>query len=309
MHNSSPKPEAAPPQPTTTLTVTTQIVALDALVRNHDGDLVQSLDKDDFTLKVDGKPVDIRYFNRDNDLPLTIGLLVDTSGSEAVYFDEEARSSQLFFEHILTNPQDRALVVRFDSRVLELQKLTSRQADLRNALRLLDYRDPNIGTNQGGTLLYDAISIVCQRVITKESGKDTPRRALVVLTDGEDNGSAIPLKEAIHQAQLNNIAVYSVLYTRDVIGGTVYPQLRNGRPSGIDIMRQISKVTGGRAFVVGTGLPAAQIYAQIEADLRSQYRFGFTPPPSKPGKFHTVELLPTDKRLTTQTRAGYYTPQ
>jgi len=292
-------------QPTTTLTVTTQVVALDALVRNHDGDLVQSLDKADFTLKVDGKPTDIRYFNRDNDLPLTIGLLVDTSGSEAVYFDEEARSSQLFFEHILTNPEDRALVVRFDSRVLELQKMTSSQPALRNALRLLDYRDPAIGTTHGGTLLYDALAIVCKSVINHDTG----RRALLVLTDGDDNGSAISLDEAIHQAQLNNVAIYSVLYTREVIGGAIYPHSGSSRPSGIDIMRQIAKATGGRSFIVGMGQSTAQIYAEIEADLRSQYRFGFTPPPSKPGKFHSLDLRPTDRRLTIQSRAGYYTPQ
>jgi Ca-activated chloride channel family protein len=294
-----------PPPAASTLSINVRVIAVDALVRDRDGELIRNLDKDAFTLKVDGKPTEIHYFNRDNDLPLTIGLMIDTSGSQSMYFDEEALNSENFLTNILTNPQDRALVVRFDSRVLLLQKMTSRLNELRNALRLLDYRDPAIGTRHGGTLLYDAIATVSKSVISNEAG----RRALVILTDGDDNGSVTSLSDAIRQAQVAGVAIYSVLYTREMIGSTRYPVAVGGRVSGITVMQEISKATGGRAFIVGTGTPIAEIFAEIERDLRSQYRFGFTPLPSKPGKFHSIELRTGDKHQSIQSRAGYYTPE
>jgi VWFA-related protein len=294
-----------PPPPTSTITIKTQIVAVDAVVHTPDGDLIRNLDKDAFTLKVDGKPTEIRYFNRDNDLPLTIGLMIDTSESQSVYFDEEALSSENFLTNILTHPKDQALVVRFDTRVLLLQKMTSRLNELHNALRQLDYLNSENSAVHGSTLLYDAIASVSKSVTSDEPG----RRALVILTDGGDNGSRASLFDAIHQAQLAGVAIYSVLYTREMIGGTRYPVAVGGRVSGIDVMRQISKATGGRAFIVGSGTPIAEIFAAIEQDLRSQYRFGFTPLPSKPGKFHSIDLRTGDKHQTIQTRAGYYTPE
>jgi VWFA-related protein len=293
-----------PPPPTSTITIKTQIVAVDAVVHNADGDLIRNFDKDAFTLKVDGKPTEIRYFNRDNDLPLTIGLMVDTSESQSVYFDEEALSSENFLTNILTHPKDSALVVRFDTRVITLQRMTSRLTELHNALRQLDYLNSENSAVHGSTLLYDAIASVSKSVTSDEPG----RRALVILTDGEDNGSLASLDDAIHQAQLAGVAIYSVLYTREMIGNTRYPVAVGGRVSGIDVMRHISKATGGRAFIVGSGTPIAQIFTEIEQELRSQYRFGFTPLLSKPGKFHSIDLRTNDKHQTIQARAGYYTP-
>jgi len=289
-------------EPTTTLTVTTRVVAVDAVVRNADGDRILNLDKDAFTLKVDGKPTPIRYFNRDNDLPLTVGLMIDTSGSQRVYFDEEALNAESFFNNTLTNPKDQALVALFDTRVAVLQPMTSRQSLLRNALRRLDYRDTSL---QGRTLLFDAIAEVAKSVTSTEPG----RHALIILTDGDDNGSRASMAGAIHEAQLADVAVYSVLYTSEMIGGTQYPASPSTRPSGINVMREISRTTGGRAFIVGRGTPIGQIFNEIERDLRSQYRFGFTPPASKSGKFHSIELRTTDKHQAIQARSGYYTPE
>jgi len=293
---------AQEPPATSTISVNVQVVALDAVVRNPDGDLVRNLDKDSFTLKVDGKLTPIRYFNRDNDLPLTIGLMIDTSGSQRVYFDEEALNSDTFLTNILTRPGDRALVACFDSRIDLLQPMTSRLNELHNALRRLDYRQPETGA--GATHLFDAIAALSKSVTSPEAG----RRALVILTDGDDNGSQTSLSGAIREAQLAGVAVYGVLYTHDVIGGVPYPSSASLRPSGIATMREISKATGGRAFVVGTGTPITEIFAEIGQDLRSQYRFGFTPLPSKPDKFHPIELRTGDKHQTIQARSGYYTP-
>ena len=290
------------PDATSTITVTTRIVAVDAIVRDAAGERLMNLDKDAFTLKVDGKPTPIRYFNRDNDLPLTIGILVDTSGSQRVYFDEEALNAENFLTATLTQPKDRAQIALFDTRVVLLQPLTSRLNELRNALRRLDYVDTS---TQGRTLLYDAIAAFSKSFASTEPG----RHALVILTDGEDNGSRASRDDAVHQAQLADVAVYSVLYTGEMIGTTLYPATP-GHLSGVTIMQEISKATGGRAFVVGAGTPIATIFAEIEQDLRSQYRFGFTPPPtSKPGKVHSIDLRTADKHQIIQARRGFYTPQ
>jgi VWFA-related protein len=292
-----------PPQPTSTLSVNVQVVAVDAVVHNPDGQLVLDLDKDAFTLKVDGKATPIRYFNHDNDLPLTIGLMIDTSGSQRVYFDEEALNSDNFLTNLLTHPKDRAFIACFDSRIDLLQAMTTRLPDLHNALRRLDYRAPEVG--HGATRLFDAITSLSKSVNSPEAG----RRALVILTDGDDNGSTAVLSEAVRAAQLAGVAIYSVLYTHDMIGNTRYPVRVGGRVSGIDIMQQVSKATGGREFIVGTGTPIAEIFTAIEQDLRSQYRFGFTPLPAKPGKFHPIELHTADKHQTIQARSGYITPE
>ena len=292
------------PTTTSTLTVTTQIVAIDAVVHNPGGELAMALPRDAFTLKVDGKLTPIRYFNHDNDLPLTVGLLIDTSSSQRVYFDEEALSSENFLTNILTNPADRALVVRFDSSVVLLQAMTSQLKALHNALHQLDYVDPRAPA-RGSTLLYDAISVVGKAIRPQEAG----RRAVIVLTDGEDHGSSASMTDAIHAAQRNGVAVYTVIYSNEMIGGTQYPHVPGMRASGMDVMRQVSKETGGREFVVGGGSSISTIYHDIEQDLRSQYRFGFTPPPSKPGKYHSLDLHTPDKHQAVQSRAGYFTPE
>ncbi len=132
--------------------------------------------------------------------------------------------------------------------------MTTRLNELHNALRRLDYLAPETGP--GATRLYDSIAELSKSVTGPEAG----RRALVILTDGDDNGSQTSLNDAIREAQLAGVAVYGVLYTHDVIGGVPYPTSGPLRPSGISVMRGIAKATGGRAFVVGTGTPIAEIF-------------------------------------------------
>lgn len=296
------------PAATATLSVTAKLVAIDAVVRRKDtGDPVMDLDKDAFTLKEDGKPVTVRYFNHDNDLPLTVGLMVDTSGSQRTFFDDEEMAGDNFLRNTLRQPGDRAFIVRFDSQVLLLQKMTSNLQLLHNGLRLLDYtRDPgHLAAGKGGTLLFDSIATVSSNVIGKEQG----RRALVILTDGDDNGSRTDMNGAIRKAQLADVAIYSVLYTDEVFSnGMRYPS-SGGRMSGIDVMTEISRATGGRAFIVGAKTPVKEIFAAVAEDLRTQYRLGFTPGPSKPGQMHKLELKTSDRNLNVQARTAYVTPE
>jgi len=306
-------PATEPPQ-TSTLTVITRLVSLDAVVRDAHGALVTNLTKDDFTLREDGHIVPIRYFNHDSDLPLTVGLLVDTSGSESDYFSDEATASSLFLENVLrpvppataakpSQQPDRAFIVRFDSQVLLLQPMTSSLPQLRNGLRLLDYKPDSLkNTHNGGTLLFDAIVNVCSKVVATETG----RRALIIMTDGDDNRSTNDLSTAIHSAQTAGVAIYSILYTRE---DPNYPNVGTVHPSGIGIMQQISHASGGREFIVGRPADIRQIYSAIEDDLRSQYRISFTPTPSRPRRFHPLDLRTRNSTLTVQSRTSYSTPE
>jgi len=301
------EPASPATDPQATLSVSVKVVALDAVVHDRQGQLAGGLGKDAFRLRVDGKVTPIRYFDQDDDLPRTVGLLIYTSGSEMTYFDTEALAGDTFLRDALTHAQDRAFIARFDSEVVLLQELTSDLRSLHNGLRMLDYSKGGASAT-AGTLLYAAIAKVSHDVMAPVTG----RRALVVMTDGDDNGSRIDLERTVREAQADGVAVYSVLFTDE---DPAYPSIAGPhgasglRPSGIGVMRQIAEATGGRSFVAGHGMGVAQIFSEISRDLRSQYRFGFTPPDSKPGKFHKVELETLDRALVVQTRKGYVTPE
>jgi VWFA-related protein len=293
---------------------------MNALVRDKQGQLVHGLTKDDFVLRADGKPQTIRYFNTDSDLPLMLGLMVDTSGSMAVHAAEAQQASAAFLQAMMTQPQDRAFVLRFDTHILLLQKPTGEVPKLQSSFLLLSLddtiSDPNAKKGArppsaprhaiGGTLLFDAIDAAARQVVLKEPG----RRALVVLTDGDDNGSKTSLEDTIHEAQLADVAVYSVLFLRDGAGpgmalsGPIAQGHALGN-NGYNVMQRIAIETGGRAFVVSKEMPVERIYAAIEEDMRSQYRIGFTPPSGATKAFHTLELKTHDKHQTVQARTGY----
>jgi VWFA-related protein len=216
---------------TTTLSVNAQLVNLPVIVRDKKGALVQSLTKDDFVLSVDGKPQTIRYFDRDNNLPLTLGLLVDTSMSQRNVLDEERTASASFVDQMVTAPEkraaDQAFVIQFARETELLQDLTSSRPKLQAALK--EIGDSNSGANSndssqdsgnsgnsngrggrrgGGTALYDAIFLSTDELMAKQHG----RKALVILTDGVDNGSKESLTHAIEAAQRADTVVYSIYF-------------------------------------------------------------------------------------------------
>jgi Ca-activated chloride channel family protein len=308
--------DEAPPPPqssTATISVKTSIVAITALVRDKKGELLRNLEKGDFIVKEDGKTQNIKYFDKDNDLPLQIGLMMDTSGSQKKFFAEESKASQTFLQSMLTRPQDQAFVVRFDNNVLLLQKLTDDQAKLQAALGMLSkYFPSQKGADpHAGTRLYDAVCATAQQVVGKERG----RRAVIILTDGEDNGSKATLEQAMQQAQKADTAVYTVLYSDHpgppgLMVDTPSQQALSGVPiSGRIAMQRISLASGGRIFIVSKDMPIEKIFQQIELDMRMQYRLGYTPPPSQPGVYHNLEVKAKDKALAVQARIGFYTPE
>jgi len=207
-----------------TIAVDVKVVTLPVTVRDKNGKIVRDLTKDDFTLQEDGRPQTIRYFSQDTNLPLTLGLLVDTSRSQTNVLDAERNASRSFFDQMLVQPKDKAFLIHFDREVELLQDLTSSREKLQAALELLKTpsdrersNDPNGSDDSrsgsgshhgGGTQLYDAVFLASNELMKKQQG----RKALIILTDGVDRGSKTYLESAIESAQRADTVVYSIYF-------------------------------------------------------------------------------------------------
>ncbi len=296
---SSPAEAPASDQPITTLKVATRVVEVSAVVRGKDGEPHGGLTKDDFLLREDGQDEPIRYFSQGSDLPLTLALLVDTSGSQRTFIGDESLASDIFFESMLGRKEDRAMLVQFDTSVLQLKSLTPSA----NALHLALLGLSSHPATSGGTLLHDAVYAVSREVLARESG----RKAIVILSDGGDNGSRHSLAEAIEQAQRADVQVYSILYSlADMLGGQ-YGNRPLGPDPGITTLQKLSGTTGGRVFTVSRTMGLREIFAQIAQDLRLQYELGYTPPPGlQPNTYHKLDVRMKDKKLSVQARKGFF---
>jgi VWFA-related protein len=335
--------------PTTTLSVDVNVVTLPVTVRDKKGKIVTNLTKDDFALEEDGKPQTVRYFNQENNLPLTVGLLVDTSMSERDNLEKERAASRTFLDQMITKPKDRAFVVHFDREVELLQDLTGDHGKLEKAVGEIDTQSSVTAVNDqdnngvsrphrgAGTLLYDAIFLACDEIMKKQTG----RKAVVILTDGEDRGSQETLNSAIESAQRSETEIYTVYYgghedhdrgfsggqDNDPYdrggypgnrrypgggypgggypGGSRYPRQGDNRPSGKKILQRISAETGGRYFEVKKN-DVDEVYAAIAEELRTQFILGYTPPKDQASGYHSIHLTTKNKDQIVQTRAGYF---
>jgi VWFA-related protein len=309
------------------ISVEANMVTVFATVRDKHGQIVSTLTKDDFTVDEDGRPQAVSYFARENDVPLTVGLLVDTSLSQRRVLDQERSASSSFVDHTLReDKKDQAFLINFDRDVTLLQDLTSSRKKLESALDSLQtpqMEDASAGGGHrrgGGTLLYDAVYLASNELMKKQQG----RKALIVLTDGVDHGSKETLSTAIESAKRANTVVYSILFKDDEGygsrggyggggggwggrggGGRRYPQQE--RPDGKKILERISKETGGRLFEVSKKESVDQIYGQIEQELRAQYILGYVPDKSPvSGDYHKIHVVTKQKDLVVQARDGYY---
>ena len=224
IHLSAQQPEQKPATSAPTIAVDARLVNLPVVVRDKKGALVQNLTKDDFSLQVDGHPQTIRYFDIDKDMPLTLGLLVDTSLSQRKAIDEERTASGAFLDQMLTNSQDRAFVIQFARQTELLQDLTSSRAKLQQALKELDTpgtgpsaaSDPDDSNDNstrrhgrgGGTALYDANFLASDELMTKQKG----RKAIIILSDGVDNGSKETIARSIEAAQRADTVIYAIYF-------------------------------------------------------------------------------------------------
>jgi VWFA-related protein len=341
-------------QAATTVAVDVKVVTLPVTVRDKKGQIVRNLTKDDFVLQEDGRPQVIKYFAQDTNLPLTLGLLVDTSLSQRNVLDQEKNASKVFLDQMLTNAKDKAFLIHFDREVELLQDLTSSREKLQAGLELLrtpqsdNSGDPGSsgsgdpqsspGSSRthrgGGTLLYDAVYLASNELMKKQQR----RKALIILSDGDDRGSKESLQSAIEAAQRADTVVYSILFAdKDRASGFGGPagggMGRHGggwpgggwpgggggggrgggrnpqepRVDGKKILDQISKETGGRMYEVSKKQAIDQIYDSIAEELRTQYNLGYTPDKDNSGTgYHKISLVTKQKDLTVQTREGYY---
>ena len=207
-----------------TIAVDVKVVTLPVTVRDQHGKIVRDLTKDDFTLQEDGRPQTIRYFSQEANLPLTLGLLVDTSRSQTNVLDAERNASRSFLDQMLVQEKDKAFLIHFDREVELLQDLTSSREKLQAALELLktpsdrdrsndpnDSGDSRSGSGShhgGGTQLYDAVFLASNELMKKQQG----RKALVILSDGVDRGSKTSLESTIESAQRADTVVYSIYF-------------------------------------------------------------------------------------------------
>jgi VWFA-related protein len=327
-------------QKDTTFTADVKVVNVFATVRDKQGRIVQNLTKDDFALSEDGRPQVIKFFSQESNLPLTLGLLVDTSMSQRRVLGQERTASERFLQQVLRVDQDRAFVIHFDHDVELLQDLTSSRKELDAALAQLELpqeqrqrggwggpgggRGPGgrgsggpRGGHGGGTSLYDSVLLASDELMKKQSG----RKALIMLTDGVDNGSKVSLSSAIESAQRADTLVYSILFSdRDAYGGGGFggggmggrgrggrggpPRRQEERPDGKKILQRLSKETGGGFFEVSKKQTIDKIYDQIQEELRNQYSLGYTPDAGS--GYRKIQLTVKKKDLIVQTRDGYY---
>ena len=349
--------QGASQQGVATMSVDVKVVTLPVTVRDNKGQIVRNLTKDDFVLQEDGRPQVIKYFTQDTNLPLTLGLLVDTSLSQRNVLDQERSASKVFLDQMLTDAKDKAFLIHFDREVELLQDLTSSHDKLEAALQLLNTpqlersgggssdpqsSDPQSSPGNGqpqmhrgaGTLLYDAIFLASNELMKKQQG----RKALIVLSDGDDRGSKESLQSAIEAAQRADTVVYSILFAdkhenSNGFGGPGgmgrhgggwpgggFPGGGGGRGGGrppqeprVDgkkILDQISRETGGRLYEVSKKQAIDQIYDSIAEELRTQYNLGYTPDKTNTETgYHKISLAAKQKDLVVQTRAGYYAEQ
>jgi len=230
-------PAAAAAQPKSDISVQANLVVVPAVVRDKHSALVATLKQSDFALQVDGKPQTIRYFDHDTDVPLTVGLLIDTSMSQRKVLDDERTASVAFLDKMLAPNRDKAFIVQFAHQVELLQDVTDSRPKLQQALKEVDSEKPSFAQNGGGngndngndrhdhgrgggmqgmgTALYDSVFLASDEIVGKLKG----RSALILLTDGDDRGSKESLTNAIESAQHANTIVYAIYYKGESFGG------------------------------------------------------------------------------------------
>jgi len=310
---SSPDQDQSQPsdeRPTSSLKINVNVVQLFFNVKDKRGGLIPNLTKNDFQVSEDGKPQTIKYFAAESNLPLTLGILIDASGSQQRVLDMEKEVGGDFLSQILRE-KDLAFVISFDVNVDLLQDFTSSVHSLKAALNSAKINTgggagtiPGLGggpvpssTIPRGTLLYDAIYLAAHDELAQQVG----RKAMIILTDGEDQGSQLKIQDAVEAAQKSDSIVYVLLCADRGFYGF-------GGYSGEGQMKKLTQETGGRVIEVGNKMDKLkQAFDQVAEELRSQYNVGYTPTNAAlDGTFRKVEIHANNKDYKIQARTGYY---
>ena len=306
--NTSDAQEDKPDGSVGTFKVSVDVVNIFFNVKDKHGMLIPNLKKDDFEVSEDGKPQTIKYFATDANQPLTLGLLIDTSVSQERVLPMEKEVGASFLNNVLRD-KDLAFVISFDVNVDLLQDFTNSSRDLRAAMDRTRVNGgggsggiPGLGggpvpvSNPKGTLLYDAVYLASNEKLRNEVG----RKAMILLTDGEDQGSQMRAMDAIEAAQKADAMIYVLLIADRGFYGGMY--------SGDREMSKLCEETGGRVISVGNKYEKLkEAFDQIASELRSQYNIGYTPTNNKKdGTFRKIEIRGKQPNLKVQARKGYY---
>jgi len=288
-----------------TFSTEVKVVNVLANVYGKHGEIVRDLTKDDFLLSEDGRPQNVRYFSRETDLPLTLGLLVDTSWSQRRVLDAEKVAAFDFVDQVLREGTDRVFVVQFDMGVAFLEKLTASRRTLETALARVE--GPSMHQlelqRNGGTLLYEAVAVASRDVMREQSG----RKALIVMSDGVDTASEIPLGTAVEEAQRAGTLVYTIVFSDANAHGTLLGPLGGGSREGRAVLMRMAEQTGGRCFEVSKTLSIERIFQEIQDELRSQYNLGFVSDvPVRISGFRRLQLATRTKGLVVQAQPRYW---
>jgi len=263
-------------------------------VTDKHGHYVRDLQKHDFKVLDDNRPApEIRSFHTENDLPLQVGLLIDASNSVRDRFKFEQESAIEFLNQTVRPKYDKAFVVGFDATPEVTQDFTDNTEDLSHGVR--DLRPG------GGTAMYDAVYFACRdKLLNERKTQSGPvRRAIILLSDGDDNQSHVTREESIEMAQRAEVIVY-----------TISTNVTGTRQRGDKVLERIADATGGRAFFPFQLTDVANAFAEIQDELRSQYALSYKPNEFRTdGRFHTIEILAAShKGLKIRSRRGYYAP-
>jgi len=276
------------------ITIRTQVNEVNVLFIATDkhGKFVRDLTQKDFTILDDHKPPQaILNFHRETDLPLHLGLLVDVSGSVNSRFDFEQTAATSFLQHALRPGFDKAFIVGFNSHSQVAQDFTDNVQLLSAGVHSL--RDG------GGTALYDAVYHACKDKFLKDRSEHPLRKAIIVVSDGEDNQSEVSRAQAIEMAQRAEVIIYAIS-TDD--SGLV---LRGDK-----VLEQLAEATGGRVFFPFKMKDITHSFAAIEDELRSQYVVSYKPADfDADGRYRTIEISSLKKDLQVRARKGYFAPQ
>ena len=288
-----------------TLSVNVDVVSILVSVRDKKNTLIPTLQKDDFTVLEDGKPQTIKYFTKESDLPLTIGMLVDVSRSQENLIDIERRAADQFFRQVLRK-KDMAFLISFGEESELLQDYTGSSRLLLEGLNQLRVRGGTGGLHPGpvptisqprGTVMFDAVYLAANEKLKGEVG----RKVIILITDGVDQGSKMSRSQAIEAAQRADAVVYSIDYED--------PRYHNGPfgMSGEGDLRRMSDETGGHVYKVDRRNTLDQVFKELQDEMRTQYLIGYTPTnEAKDGGYRKLEVRALNKDYKVQARKGYY---
>jgi Ca-activated chloride channel family protein len=284
--------QAVPSDEPTRIQVDVTRVSMLFTVTDRKGRFVTDLNKDDFEVVESKKGQSVLEFTAESDLPLRLGILVDTSNSIRDRFRFEQEAASEFIKSVVRSNQDKAMVVRFDTSAELVSDLTTDTDLLERSIR--DLRPG------GGTAMYDALFYACRDKLSQDQPKHKFRRAVVIVSDGDDNQSHYTRDQALEMAQKADVVVYAIS-----------TNISRTETDGDKVLKYFAQETGGRAFFPFKVEDLEQSFENIANELRHQYNLSYRPEPLKTdGLFHIVDMrVKGRKELQVHVRKGYYAPK